>query len=86
VHTLVVCGLHTEFCIDTTVRRALAFGHPVTLVADAHAAAGNAVLTPQQIVAHHNATLSSLRSFGPRVTLARAADVEWRELSPLPSA
>ena len=80
---LVVCGLHSEFCIDTTVRRALAFGHPVTLVADAHSSAGNEVLTPQQVIAHHTATLTNIRSFGPRVTAVRAADVDLRELSPL---
>ena len=85
-HHLVVCGLHTEFCIDTTVRRALAFGHPVTLVADGHSPMGNAVLAPQQIIAHHNATLTGIRSFGPRAVAVRAAELEWRELSPQPSA
>ena len=86
VHHLVVCGLHTEFCIDTTVRRALALGHPVTLVADGHSPAGNAFLTPQQIVAHHNATLTSISSFGPRAVAVPAAQLRWRDLSPLPSA
>lgn len=77
VHQVVVCGLHTEFCIDTTVRRALALGYPVTLVADGHSSMGNKVLSPQQVVAHHNETLANIRSFGPRARLVESADVAF---------
>jgi nicotinamidase-related amidase len=72
VRRLVVCGMHTEFCVDTTVRRALALGYPVTLVADGHSTSGNGVLQPALVIAHHNATLAALTSFGPRVTTPRA--------------
>jgi nicotinamidase-related amidase len=66
VERLAICGMHTEFCVDTTTRRALALGYPVILVSDAHTSAGNAALAPQQVIAHHNATLTSISSFGPR--------------------
>jgi nicotinamidase-related amidase len=72
---LVVCGLQSEFCVDTTVRRALALGYPVTLVADGHSTLDNAVLSAAQIAAHHNLTLSHLTSFGPRVSPVPASDV-----------
>lgn len=77
VTTLVVCGMHTEFCVDTTIRRALALGYPVTLVADAHTSEGSAALAPAQVIAHHNDVLSNITSFGPRVRPVPASDVRF---------
>ena len=36
VDSLIVCGYASEFCVDTTIRRAAGLGYPVTLVSDAH--------------------------------------------------
>lgn len=74
---LAICGMHTEFCVDTTTRRALALGYPVTLVEDAHTSAGNAALSAPQVIAHHNITLSNIESFGPRVRLVDAANLRF---------
>ncbi len=74
---LVVCGMHSEFCVDTTARRALALGYPVVLVSDAHTSAGNAAIPAPQVIAHHNATLTNISSFGPRVRAVPHAQVEF---------
>jgi nicotinamidase-related amidase len=79
VQDLVICGLQSEFCVDTTTRRALALGYPVTLVADGHSTLDNGVLSAAQISAHHNVTLAHITSFGPRARAVPAADVvlQW---------
>jgi len=73
----VICGLQSEFCVDSTTRRALALGYPVTLVSDGHSTLDNGVLTAAQISAHHNQTLATLDSYGPRVTTVLAEDVRF---------
>lgn len=72
---LVICGMHTEFCVDTTTRRALALGFPVTLVGDAHTTEGNRHLSAVQVIRHHNETLANIESFGPRVRVVSTEDL-----------
>jgi nicotinamidase-related amidase len=75
VSKLLICGLQSEFCVDTTTRRALALGYPVTLISDGHSTMNNSALTAAQVSAHHNETLANITSFGPRVTATPAAQV-----------
>jgi nicotinamidase-related amidase len=77
ISQVVVCGMHSEFCVDTTTRRALALGWPVLLVADAHTSAGNAAITAQQVIAHHNATLTNISSFGPKVQAVCSEEIDF---------
>lgn len=85
VQALVICGMHSEFCVDTTTRRAMALGYPVTLVADGHTSAGNAHLRAPQVIAHHNATLANISSFGPRTTALRADAIQFPAPGSAPS-
>ena len=55
-HLMIVGGM-TEYCIDTTCRRAVTLGYDVTLVADAHLTRDTPDLTAAQIIAHHNLLL-----------------------------
>lgn len=76
VTDLVICGMQSEFCVDTTTRRALALGYPVQLVADGHSTSDNAILSAAQISAHHNQTLASMSSFGARAVPVAANAVQ----------
>lgn len=75
VSELVICGMQSDFCVDTTTRRALALGYSVVLVEDGHTTLANKHLSAAQIIEHHNETLSSITSFGPVARLARAGDI-----------
>ena len=54
---LVVAGLATPMCIDTTVRSAVSHGYKVILIQDAHSTLDSEILKASQIVAHHNDVL-----------------------------
>ena len=54
VRRLVIAGLQTDYCIDTTCRRAASLGFEVVLVGDAHTTFNHEYLSAEQIVAHHN--------------------------------
>lgn len=69
VTRLVVCGLQTEFCVDTTVRQALALGYDVVLAADAHSTTDSDTLSAAQIAAHHNRTLRWMSGFGSKISV-----------------
>lgn len=55
---IVIVGLQTEYCIDTTCRRAFSLGYNVTLVKDTHSTWGTPILSATQIIEHHNSVLS----------------------------
>jgi nicotinamidase-related amidase len=57
IDKLIVAGCMTQYCVDTTVRRAVSLGYDVTLISDGHMTADFGGLTFEQIVAHHNALL-----------------------------
>lgn len=52
--TLYICGLATEFCVDSTIRAAISAGFNVVALSDAHTTGDRPHLGAGQIVAHHN--------------------------------
>ncbi len=54
---LVVVGIQTDFCVDTTCRRAYSLGLDVTLVQDGHSTWADGAMSAAQIIAHHNRVL-----------------------------
>lgn len=71
---LVIVGCKTEFCIDSACRKATTLGYDVTLVGDGHSTGDNAVLTGEQIVAHHNATLHGMGNLEPFIVVRSSQD------------
>lgn len=57
IQNLILCGVQTEFCIDTTVKSAYSHGYKVTLAKDGHSTYDSDLLTADQIIAHHNSIL-----------------------------
>lgn len=69
ITTLVVCGMLSEYCVDTTCRSAYGLGYDVHLVQDAHTTGSAGSLSAKQIIEHHNQTLG-----GTYVVLSSTAD------------
>lgn len=74
---LVVGGCMTQFCVDTTVRRAVSMGYDVTLLADGHMTADMGDLSFEAIIAHHNMALDDFDAGAHLVTVRPAADIRF---------
>ncbi|TFY90471.1 cysteine hydrolase [Pseudomonas kairouanensis] len=65
VKELVIVGMKTQFCIDTTCRVAVELGFRVVLPEDGHSCMDTPALKAEAIIEHHNATLAG--AFAKRV-------------------
>jgi nicotinamidase-related amidase len=74
ITNLVICGMQSEYCIDTTCRRAFSIGYKSILVSDAHSTFDNEFLKAEQIIRHHNRVLG-----GPFVKLKRTEEINFQE-------
>jgi hypothetical protein len=63
----------TEYCVDTTCRRATSLGDYVTLAGDPHLTRENGVLTTANIIAHHNFALDGFAA-GEHVVRVKPTD------------
>ncbi|MGA7907736.1 MAG: cysteine hydrolase family protein [Candidatus Sulfotelmatobacter sp.] len=74
---LIVVGGMTEYCVDTTCRRAVTVGYDVTLVADGHLTSDTPVLTASQIIAHHNLLLDGFAAGAHSIQVMPAAQISF---------
>jgi len=72
IDRLVLCGMQTDLCVESTLRGAVSLGYRIVLVSDGHTTYGNPVLSAEQIIAHHNHTAK-----GRFATLVAAQDVQF---------
>jgi len=54
IDEIIVTGMKTEYCIDTTIRAASEFAYKITLISDAHTTSDSMALNAQLIIDHHN--------------------------------
>ena len=74
---LAIGGCMSQFCIDTTVRRAVSLGFDVTLLEDGHMTADMNGLSFDQIIAHHNAVLDGFDAGAHSVRLQACAGIAF---------
>ncbi|MFI8337038.1 cysteine hydrolase family protein [Pseudomonas taetrolens] len=66
---VVITGMKTQYCVDSTTRAARDLGFDAVLIADGHTCSDTPELKAEAVIAHHNATLA-----GPFCQLVQAAD------------
>jgi len=77
ITTLIITGIQSDVCVDTTCRRACSDGYKVVLIEDGHSTWGTEEITAKQIISHENYILGNwfaeLKSAG-EVELNKAID------------
>jgi nicotinamidase-related amidase len=74
---LIVAGCMTQYCVDTSVRRAVSLGYDVTLMADGHMTADSGALTFDQIITHHNELLDGFDAGSHSVRVVPLDQILW---------
>jgi len=74
---LVVVGGQTEYCVDTTCRRATTLGYNVTLVGDAHTTDDydEAVLSAAQRINYHNEVLNGFSTDDSEILVKKTEEI-----------
>ncbi len=75
IRQLIVCGCMTQFCIDTSIRRAVSLGYDVILPSDGHMTADTRALSFEQIIAHHNSLLDGFDAGEREVSVCPASEI-----------
>lgn len=57
--SLIITGVQSEYCIDTTCRSAFALGYGTILIEDGHSTCDSNILSADHIIRHHNQVLSN---------------------------
>jgi len=73
IEGVIITGCATDYCVDTTVRSALARGWPTIVPSDGHTTADRPHLPAEKIIEHHNAIWADfLAPRGPAVVCPTA--------------
>jgi len=75
ISDLIITGCATDYCVDTTVRSALARSYGTTAPSDGHTTTDRPHLNAAQIIAHHNAIWADFIAPGGSARVCPCADV-----------
>jgi len=75
IRDLIVTGCATDYCVDTTVRAALARGYRTTVPSDGHTTSERPHLSAAKIVEHHNAIWRDFIAPGGPARVCACAEV-----------
>jgi len=78
VDELIITGCCTDFCVDSTVRRAATMGHKVHVASDSHTTANKPYLDAETIIKHHNFVWSEM--YAPILVTVEPATTILNEL------
>ena len=79
IKRLVITGGQTQYCVDTTVRRAVAQGYDVLLASDAHTTEDSDTLPAEKIIAFYNETLNGFWAGEREVRVQPASEIHFAE-------
>ncbi|HEU5375678.1 MAG TPA: cysteine hydrolase family protein [Ktedonobacteraceae bacterium] len=79
IKRLVITGGQTQYCVDTTVRRAVAQGYDVLLASDAHTTEDSETWPAEKIIAFYNETLNGFWAGGRRVRVQPSNEIHFAE-------
>jgi nicotinamidase-related amidase len=72
---LLVTGMRTERCVDTTARVAVSKGFDVTLISDAHSTSDGGTFTAAQIITHTNENLEEFGNDAHEIAVVKTDEV-----------
>jgi nicotinamidase-related amidase len=76
IRDLIMVGCATDFCVDTSVRTALAKSYRVRVASDAHTTSPRLSLTAEQVIAHHNAIWANFIAPGGAANVIPSAELK----------
>jgi len=75
VGEVIVTGCATDFCVDTTVRSALAHGYPTIVPEDGHTTFDRPYMSAEKVIEHHNMVWANFISPVGPARLSRCDDL-----------
>ena len=77
IERLVISGMRSERCVDTTSRVAVSSGFDVTIASDAHSTTDSDSLTAQQIIQHTNENLDEFGNTEHEISVQNTSDIRF---------